>query len=72
MNIGEFKRLEELFNAAVELPPARRHAYLAKACGEQTELLVLVERLLDRKGIDTAAVRPELETLPARNDGPGR
>jgi len=69
MNIDEFKRLEELFNAAVELPPAQRHAYLAKACGEETELLVLVERLLDHRGTGTAVLRPaELEALSAPND----
>ena len=59
MDINEFKRLEELFDTALELPPDERHAYLERACGHQTELLELVERMLDRKGIDTGAFGPE-------------
>ncbi len=46
MNAGQFKRMEELFAAAVDLPPERRHAFLLEACGADTELLLRVERLL--------------------------
>ncbi|MCH8006506.1 MAG: serine/threonine protein kinase, partial [Planctomycetes bacterium] len=38
--------MEELFDAVVDLPPERRHAFLLEACGADTELLLRVERLL--------------------------
>ena len=68
MKIDQFKRLEELFDAALELSPDQRHAYLEKACGEDTGLLGLVERMLCRVGDDTAALRPEVEALLARHN----
>jgi hypothetical protein len=39
-------KLEALFDAALELPPQERSAYLAKACGEDEELRRRLERLL--------------------------
>ena len=69
MNIDRFKRLEELFDAAAELPVDQQHAYLDQACGDDTELLALVERMLHRVGDDTAALRPEVTAESAR---PGR
>ncbi len=60
MKIGEFKRLEDLFDAAAELPSDQRHAYLQKECGEDRELLELIERILHRMGGDTANLRPEV------------
>ncbi len=39
-------QIEEIFFAAVELPPAQRSAYLAQACGEDAELRREVEHLL--------------------------
>jgi serine/threonine protein kinase/Tfp pilus assembly protein PilF len=55
MNTAQFKRLEELFDAAVELPPDRRHEFLVNACGGDGELLHRVERLLRHADKDTAA-----------------
>ena len=39
-------KLEALFDAALELPPQERSAYLAKACGEDEQLRQRLERLL--------------------------
>ncbi|MCP4660819.1 MAG: serine/threonine protein kinase, partial [bacterium] len=39
-------QIEEIFFAAVELPPAQRSAYLAQTCGEDAELRREVEHLL--------------------------
>ena len=60
MNIDRFKRLEEFFDAAVALPPEQRHAYLDQACGDDTDLLALVERILQRIGDDTGLLRAEV------------
>ncbi|HEX4156340.1 MAG TPA: protein kinase [Acidobacteriaceae bacterium] len=37
---------EQIFGAALDLPPEQRSAYLVRACGESTELRTLVEQLL--------------------------
>ncbi len=68
MNIAQFKRLEELFDAAVELPADQRHAYLEQACGEDAELLGLIERMLDRAGDGTAVLRPDIGALIGETD----
>ena len=54
MNTDQFKQLEELFDAAVELPPDQRHTYLKDACGQDTQLRSLIERMLGREGAATA------------------
>ncbi|MHC4217102.1 MAG: serine/threonine protein kinase [Planctomycetota bacterium] len=46
MNTGQFKRMEELFDAAVDLPPEQRHAFLQQACAGDVNLLRHVQRLL--------------------------
>ena len=56
MNAGQFKRMEELFDAAVDLPPERRHRFLQEACGTDTELLLHVERLLRHADDNTGVV----------------
>ena len=56
MSAGQFKRMEELFNAAADLPPERRHGFLQEACGADTELLLRVERLLHHAADHTGAV----------------
>jgi serine/threonine protein kinase len=68
MNPTQFKRLEELFDAAVELPADQRHPYLEQTCGEDAELLGLIERILDRAGDGTAALRPDLGALIGETD----
>jgi len=46
MDLEQFKRVEELFETAAELPPDRRAPYLDKACGGDRDLRQRVERLL--------------------------
>ena len=70
MNIDQFKQLEELFDGAVALAPERRHAYLEQACGDDTELLAMVERMLDRIGDDTASLRAEVTAQTVTLDMP--
>ena len=43
---GRWRRLEELFRAAVDLPGAERRAYVAWSCGEDRELRRDLEELL--------------------------
>ena len=50
MDIRRFKRVEELFDAALEMPAGRRYAYLERACGSDVELLDTVVRLLHHAG----------------------
>ena len=52
MNANRFQRLRELFDAASELDPPAREAYLREACGGSAELLREVQALLtfDRTG----------------------
>jgi non-specific serine/threonine protein kinase/serine/threonine-protein kinase len=42
-----WRRLEDLFHAALELPPEDRAAALAAACGDDADLLADVQRLLE-------------------------
>lgn len=46
MDIDQFKRVEELFNAALELPAEQRDAFLERACASDRTLLDTVLRLL--------------------------
>lgn len=46
MNTNRFQRLRELFDAASELDPPAREAYLREACGGNEELLGEVQALL--------------------------
>ena len=39
MDTAQFKRMEELFDRAMDLPPEQRHAFLQEACGPDLELL---------------------------------
>ena len=45
-------RIDELFLAAVELPPGERAAWLAEACGDDVELLAEVKSLLVHDSAD--------------------
>lgn len=46
MKIDQFERMEELFNAALDVPTDQRLAFLKRACGADTGLLDAVVRLL--------------------------
>ena len=43
---ARWRRIEELFHAALDLPPAQRDAYLQQSCGPDTALLKEVQSLL--------------------------
>jgi len=51
-----WQQLEDLFHAMLELPPERRAAALAAACGDDAELRAEVERLLHADGQASAFV----------------
>ncbi len=46
MKVDQFERMEELFNAALDVPADQRLAFLERACGADTGLLDAVVRLL--------------------------
>ena len=69
MDIDQFKHVEELFNAALELPAERRYAYLGRACVRDKATLETVVRLLRHAGIRLPvdwAPRPSCEAGRAR------
>ena len=47
MTSDERRRAYELFEQALERPPGERPAFLAEACGNDTELWVEVDSLLE-------------------------
>jgi eukaryotic-like serine/threonine-protein kinase len=50
MNPARWKRVQELFHLAVDLEGEGRTQFLRDACGEDHELLVVVEGMLDEDG----------------------
>ena len=56
MIADQFDRVEQLFDATLDLPPDQREAYLADACGDDEALQQRVERLLRHVGRATANV----------------
>jgi eukaryotic-like serine/threonine-protein kinase len=56
----------ELFDAALELAPEAREAFLQEACGGDAELRVVVQRLLNNHAISGTFLEPLLE-----RSGPG-
>jgi serine/threonine protein kinase len=50
MNPARWKHVQELFHVAVALEGEGRTQFLRDACGEDHELLVVVERMLDEDG----------------------
>ncbi len=59
MDLERWRRLQELFEAAFDLPPGERSAYLDRACGADRELRAELERLLAAQS--RAAARQLLE-----------
>ena len=51
-----WQQLEELFHSMLDLPPEKRAAVLAQACGSDVELRTEVERLLKADGMASAFV----------------
>ena len=64
MDIDQFKRLEKLFNAALDLPPEGRHVFLERACGRDTATLETVARMLRPAGIEATAESGKCEESP--------
>ncbi len=52
MNVRDWQRLQQLFEAALELPEAARGEFLDRECGANTALRKAVERLLQQDTID--------------------
>jgi eukaryotic-like serine/threonine-protein kinase len=48
-----FARLDELFQAALELPESQRDAYLSGSCGEDAALLAQARQLLEHHAAET-------------------
>jgi hypothetical protein len=65
MNPERWRRIEQLYSAAVERTPAEQAAYLADACGDDQELRAEVESLLCNGEQGALLERPALE-LAAR------
>ena len=49
MTAQRWARMKEIFGTALEMPEAERDAYLASACGQDTELRSEIERLLAKE-----------------------
>jgi serine/threonine protein kinase/Tfp pilus assembly protein PilF len=56
MDSERWRRLEQLYHAALEQEPARRDSFLARACREDTDLRQEVESLLAQSGSTSALV----------------
>ena len=64
---------EELFHAALELPPEERAAYLAKACAGDTALRAEVESLLEADpGPESDFLKPLVDFTPEESGGERR
>ena len=49
MEVERWNRIEELYQAALALPPERRAAFLARACSADPQLRAEVQSLLDQQ-----------------------
>lgn len=49
MDTARWERIQELFNAAVELPESARMSYVASSCGDDAELVAVVVSMLNEE-----------------------
>ncbi len=82
MQAERYRRMDAIFEAALDLPPGERTAFLDTACGEDRELRQSIDRLLalDEEAADFMAEplrpppdlgsEPELEDLGGQRFGP--
>jgi serine/threonine protein kinase len=79
MSDPDLQRVEQMFQAAADLPAGERSAYLDRECGDAADLRAHVERLLGRLDDDASLTLPEahpglhgpLAAAAAITEGPG-
>ena len=70
--VERWRRVEQLFEAAMSRPPAERTSFLARECGDDAALRVEVESLLPRATESPQFLEPDRGAVAARvfaNDG---
>ncbi len=61
MNPDSWRRAEELYHSALEMPPGQRMAYLAEACDQDLQLRAEVESMVRNAEDGTFLERPAIE-----------
>ena len=69
MTSEQWRRVEQLFATAVDLPPEQRSDYLAEACGDEPEVRQEVERLLAGDGQGDTRLRRAVGEAAAQFEG---
>jgi predicted Ser/Thr protein kinase len=68
----DFRRIREVFEAALNRPESERRAFVVRACGNNTLILMEVERMLAAEAEhDGLFDRDDLTGTPRRNEGRG-
>ena len=71
MDASRHQRISEIFDAARNLPPDQRHAYLQRACGNDAGMLAEVRSLLEHHERTGQALEQPLVQTPPSAVGPG-
>ena len=74
MTPERWQRLQDLFHAMLELPPETRAASLSATCGDDIELRVELERLLQadaRASAFVSGTTAKIERVPTRAEPEG-
>jgi eukaryotic-like serine/threonine-protein kinase len=69
MTPQQWRRIEELFDQAVELPPGERLAFLDNACGSDSALHRQVEAMLASDDFSSTAIRGIVESMALSASG---
>ena len=68
----DFRRIRDVFEAALNRPESERRAFVVRACGNNTLILMEVERMLAAEAEhDGLFDRDDLTGTPRRNEGRG-
>src|SRR5687768_18440840 len=67
MEPGRWNRIEEVLQAALDLEPERRAAFLDEACGEDDELRREVESLLAHESDEALSKHPAIAAFQFRD-----
>ena len=70
MSADNFSRVEEIFDAALDLPAEQRESYLDQACGDDETLREKIGRLLRHAERATTSVVVGAEAVAAWTGGP--